>query len=115
MLYVSDLGTVQNVTCGIKRKSISFYISPLSSKNERRLKSYHTHPTHVPPPHLHAPFMVYFHNVKSQILFGNDITTEIDFKRIVYISTWVWEKVIEKNEMVSLPLRLISFCTRHAT
>ncbi len=49
---------------------------------------------------------------------GNDITTDIDIKHILFISTWVWDNLIEKYEMGSWPphpnLQLISFCVLHA-
>ncbi len=39
----------------------------------------------------------------SNIILGNDITTEIDFKHILFISMWVWDNFIEKYEMGSWP------------
>ncbi len=41
------------------------------------------------------------------------LTIEIDFKHILFISTWVWDKFIEKYEMGSL--QPISFCIPNAT
>ncbi len=39
----------------------------------------------------------------SNIILGNDITIEIEFKLILFISKWVLDNLIEKYEMGSWP------------
>ncbi len=58
---------------------------------------------HIPmyPLHLHASFVIYIHYVQLKIILGNDIATEIDFKLILFMFTWVWDNHIEKYKMGS--------------
>ncbi len=50
-------------------------------------------------PRLGASFVIYIYNIQfSNLILGNDITTDIDF-----ISTWVWYNLIEMYEMGSWP------------
>ncbi len=63
-------------------------------KKERRLKSHPTHP--------HASLVIYIYNVQFQIFsMGNDITIELYFKHILFISTWVLDNLMEKYEIGS--------------
>ncbi len=86
-----------------KKEILSFYVRTLI-----RMKEVWSLIPHIQmyPPHLHALFVIYIHNVQFQILSWG-----------MFISTWVWDNLIQKYEMCSghphpcpLTLQSISFC-----
>ncbi len=98
----NELGTIQNVTWGIKREiHIVLCQTPLPPS----LKSYPTHP-------MHNSWFSFIYNVQFQILSWEKLLQKLtsnihlfpfDFKHS-FIPTWLLDNLIKKNDMGSCQL-----------
>ncbi len=102
-------GLFKNVTCGIKKGYPYHFMSELlPPQNERIFKSYPIH-LYASPRFVCIILDLHLSCSISNIL-ENDITTEMDFKHIVFISMWVWDNLIKSMKWDLDPLS--HFCNQ---